>query len=239
MKGILTIFNKMEHGAFEDQSARSAVDRQKDGSSQGGKISGIVRKIKDGYLDKEGALEIETMREHLYITFDYPYPEISKLFDDTNPFDADKHFYQVVARHIKLFFDTIPKEKLLNFKEDDRVLVCRNFLQDVLELELEQSNWHEPLKIPVGKREHKVADKDIEKVRVNLSSKLRWDGERFQLTQKFPAQLPDSLQLAVAELEQQVHEAEERDKAANKAKGKGKRRLAAARNRVKRKPREN
>ena len=53
-----------------------------------------------------------------------------------------------------------------------------------------------------------------------LYSKLTWDGERFQLKQKFSAQLPETLQLAVTELERQIQAEEEREKLEKKGKGK-------------------
>ena len=215
MKGILTIFNKMEQGVFEDKRDLSLEERQREGSSQGGKISSMVTKIRGGYADNFENIDTKKMREHLYNTFDYPYAEISKQFDpEINPFDADKHFYQVVRRHIKLFFDTIPKEKMLNFKEEDRKVICKNFFKEVLE----KSQWCEPLSIK--NRAGKVADKEIENLMPTLYSKLTWDGERFQLKQKFSAQLPETLQLAVTELERQIQAEEEREKLEKKGKGK-------------------
>ena len=116
-----------------------------------------------------------------------------------------------MRRHIKLFFDTIPKDRLINFSEDDRDKICRNFLQDVLE----KSKWYEPLVI-----KHKsgnIAREALTQLMPILYAQLIWNGERFQLTQKFSAQLPDNLQMAVTELEQQIEDAKEREKAAKKA----------------------
>jgi len=212
MKGILTIFNKMEQAAFEDKRDLSFQERQREGSSQGGKISNIVAKIRAGYVDKKGIIDTDKLRDHLYTTFDYPYAEISQQFDSvTNLFDVEKYFYQIVRRHIKLFFDTIPKDRLINFSEDDRDKICRNFLQDVLE----KSKWYEPLVI-----KHKsgnIAREALTQLMPILYAQLIWNGERFQLTQKFSAQLPDNLQMAVTELEQQIEDAKEREKAAKKA----------------------
>jgi len=214
MKGVLTIFNKMEQGAFEDKRTLSAEQRQREGSSQGGKLSGMVIRIRSGYLDEDGVVDTDKMQEHLYNTFDYPYDEISKQFDPkTNPFDVDKHFYQVVRRHIKLFFDTIPKDKPLNDK--NRAFVCMTFLQDVLE----KGKWYQLLSI--GKRGGAVTKAELGNLMSTVYSKLNWDGKRFQLTQKFSALLPKPLQTAVTDLEQLIHVEEEKEEAAKKVADKG------------------
>lgn len=120
----------------------------------------------------------------------------------------------MVRRHIKLFFDAIPKDRLIYFTDEGRDKVCRNFLRDVLE----RDKWYEPLLIK--NRSGKIADEQLLQLMPILYSQLGCDGERFQLTKKFSAQLPDNLQKAVTELEQQIEKAKESENAAKKATGK-------------------